>query len=195
MIERAFDALRFGPERTLNLRALLPTASQAVALAEPWLRRLQVEGAGEALVITGRGNRSEDGVSVVRAAVAQRLAVLRRKNVLAGYAEHTPGSFVVTFAPVRALAEAPRRRRDAPAPPVVPPALAALAPETLALLEPLATAALAALGVRTPTRAQVEDEMTHQCTTLAATLPPGGDREAQLRQAVRRALHDYETEP
>ena len=60
---------------------------------------------------------------------------------------------------------------------------------------PHASAELAALGVRTPTRAQVEDEMTHQCATLAATLPPAGDREAQLRQAVMRALNDYETDP
>lgn len=195
MIERAFDALRFGSDRTLNLRALQPTASQGAELAEAWLRRLQVEGASEALVITGRGNNSADGVSPVREAVARLLPSLRRRNVLATWAEHTPGSFVVTFAPVRALAEAPRRRREPEAPLPAPPALAALEEETVALLRRLAATALAALGVRTPTRAQVEDEMTHQCATLAATLPPAGDREAQLRQAVMRALNDYETDP
>jgi hypothetical protein len=195
MIERAFDALRFGRERTLNLRALHPTPEQAVALAEPWLRRLQMEGAPEALVITGRGNHSADGVSVVREAVRRQLAALRRKNVLAGYVEHTPGSFVVTFARVRALTEAPRRRRDAPALPPAPPTLSALEPETRALLAQLAAAALAALGVRAPTRAQVEDEMVHQCATLAAALPPEGDREVLLRQVMMRALTDYETEP
>ncbi|MEN9818860.1 MAG: hypothetical protein RLZ32_2740, partial [Gemmatimonadota bacterium] len=53
----------------------------------------------------------------------------------------------------------------------------------------------AALGVRGPTRDQLENEMVHQCATLAAALPPEGDREQQLRQAMMRALTDYETEP
>ena len=38
--------------------------------------------AKEALVITGRGNNSPDGVSVVREAIAQLLASLRRRGVL-----------------------------------------------------------------------------------------------------------------
>jgi hypothetical protein len=196
MIERAFDELRFGTGRTLNLRELLPTPEWAVAHATQWLQRLQMEGASEALVITGRGNGSRDGVSVVREAVARQLAHLRRRNVLATVGEHSPGSFVVTFAPVRALAEAPRRQRErVVVEPAAPPALAALDEETVALLRTLATTALAALGVRGPTRDQLEHEMVHQCATLAAALPPEGDREVLLRQAMMRALTDYETEP
>ena len=191
MIERAFDALRFGTGRTLNLREHLPTPAWAVAHATQWLQRLQMEGAAEALVITGRGNGSHDGE-----AVARQLAHLRRRNVLATVAEHSPGSFVVTFAPVRALAEVPRRQRErVAAAPVAPPALAALEGETVALLHTLAATALAALGVRGPTRDQLEQEMVHQCATLAAALPPEGEREALLRQAMMRALTEYETEP
>jgi hypothetical protein len=37
--------------------------------------------------------------------------------------------------------------------------------------------------------------MVHQCATLAAALPPEGEREALLRQAMMRALTEYETEP
>ena len=111
-IERAFDELRFGANRILNLRALQPTALQATALCERWLREQQVLGVDEALVITGRGNNSVDGYSPVREAVVRLLPSLRRRNVIAGYAEHTAGSFVVTFAPVRALFEVPRRRRE-----------------------------------------------------------------------------------
>ena len=46
-LARAFDELRFGGQRTLNLRALQPTALQATQLAERWLREQQVLGAGE----------------------------------------------------------------------------------------------------------------------------------------------------
>ena len=59
-LQRAFDEVRFGPSRTLNLRAQQPTAMQATTYTESWLRTLQVQGAVEALIITGRGNHSED---------------------------------------------------------------------------------------------------------------------------------------
>ena len=121
-LHRAFDELRFGSSRTLNLRAMQPTAMQATDLAERWLRFQQVQGASEVLVITGRGNRSVDGVSPVREAVTKLLPSLRRRNVVSSFAEHTPGSFSVTLAPVRSLFDAPKRRREktAPTPPIGP---------------------------------------------------------------------------
>src|SRR5262252_4615910 len=99
-LRQAFDEVRFGAGRTLNLRASLPTADAAIARAEAWLRQQQVENVDEVLVITGRGNNSEAGVSVVREAVIRLFHVLKRRGVVLGHQEHTPGSFVVTLAPV-----------------------------------------------------------------------------------------------
>jgi len=195
-LARAFDELRFGPTRTLNLRAQQPTAMQATAQAESWLRTLQVQGIDEALIITGRGNRSFDGYSPVREAIARLLPSLRRRNVISGFEEHTPGSYIVTFAPVRALFEAPDRRRERSprTPPPVPGALKALDPETQRQLRELAMVALAVLGLKSPTRSQIEDEMHRQFAVLSAALPENGDREALLQQAVLRAVEEYESE-
>jgi hypothetical protein len=191
-LDRAFDEMRFGGQRTLNLRALQPTALQATQLAERWLRELQVLGADEALVITGRGNNSVDGYSPVRESIVRLLPSLRRRNVIAGYAEHTPGSFVVTFAPVKALFETPKRRREKPAPVPRPPSLGGLDEETVRQLRDLAIMSLAVLGVNSPTRAQLEDEMLRQFSVLSAALPDGADREALLQQALLRAAEEYE---
>jgi len=191
-LHRAFDELRFGPGRTLNLRPLQPTALQAAALVEQWLREQQVRGSEEALVITGRGNRSADGYSPVREAVVRLLPSLRRRNVIASYTEHTPGSFVVTFASVTALFEAPRRRREKAPPPPVPTSLTGLDSETVRELRGLAMLSLAALGLQSPTAAQLEDEMLRHFQMLAAALPASGDRDALLQQAVLRAAEAYE---
>ncbi len=193
-LHRAFDEMRFGGARTLNLRALQPTAMQGKALAEQWLRSKQMEGIEEALVITGRGNRSVDGYSPVREAIVTLLPSLRRRNVIASFAEHTPGSFVVSFAPVRALFEAPKRRRERsiPAPPSTPTALRALDPETQRGLRELSTVALATLGIHSPTTEMVQDEMGRQFAQLASALPAGPDKDALLQQAVTRALEEYE---
>ncbi|MES2522834.1 MAG: hypothetical protein V4617_09070 [Gemmatimonadota bacterium] len=193
-LQRAFDELRFGAGRTLNLRAMQPTAIQAASLAEQWLRSLQVQGAEEALLVTGRGRNSIEGYSPVREAIVRLLPSLRRRNVISGFAEHTAGSFVVTFAPVRALFDAPNRRREK-SERVVPPtpaALAALDAETLRQLRDLSTFVLASLGVHAPTPAMVKDEMTRQFGALSAALPDDGDREALLQQAMQRALEEYE---
>ena len=197
-LHQAFDSVRFGPERTLNLRASLPTADAAVSRAESWLRERQALGAGEVLVITGRGNSSPDGVSVVREAVVKLLASLRRRGVVAGTQEHTAGSFVVRLAPMRALFEAPRRRRDrstvsARRPPADPAGLRALDAGTRALLRRLAVQALQGLGVRTIKEAYVADEMERQFSLLAAAIPDGPNREARLRVAVTRALDEFDT--
>jgi hypothetical protein len=195
-LQRAFDELRFGPSRTLNLRAMQPTATQAATLAENWLRSLQVQGAEEALLVTGRGRNSVEGYSPVREAIVRLLPSLRRRNVISGFAEHTAGSFVVTFAPVSALFDAPNRRREKsdriPSP--TPAALKALDGETLGQLRHLATFVLATLGVHSPTHAMVEDEMKRQFATLSAALPDDGDREALLQQAMQRALEEFERE-
>lgn len=211
-LEHAFDIMRFGDERTLNLRAMQPTARQAAELCENWLRSQQVQGATEALIITGRGNRSVDGYSPVRESIAKLLPSLRRRNVLNGYAEHSPGSFVVTFAPVRALFEVPRRRRErervrgspdrgfplasaeSSREEEAPASFSALDVETIRQLGDLAAVSLAALGLRTPTRTQLEDEMLRQFNSLVSALPETSDREALLQQALIRALEEYEAD-
>ncbi len=195
-IERAFDELRFGHSRTLNLRAMQPTATQAATLAEQWLRSLQVQGADEALVITGRGRNSVEGYSPVREAIVRLLPSLRRRNVISSFAEHTAGSFVVSFAPVRALFDAPQRRREKSERVKLPtPAtLAALDDETVRQLRHLSTFVLASLGVHAPTRAMVEDEMRRQFAALSSALPDDGDHEALLQQAMQLALEEYERE-
>lgn len=189
-VERAFDEIAFGPQRTLNLRAHLPTRAEALARTEAWLRERQASlgSGGDVLVITGRGNASADGVSIVRAAVLELLASLRRRHVVAAYREHTAGSFVVELAPAAEV----HARRDAPTPPA-PPApdprtLAGLHADTRKLLRDLATIAMQHLGVHTPTRRLVEDEMLRQFTALAARVPEGPDREARLRTAMEDAI-------
>jgi Uncharacterized proteins of the AP superfamily len=54
---------RSASARTLNLRAALPTARDAAARVDNWLREHQMQRSGEVLVITGRGNNSADGIS------------------------------------------------------------------------------------------------------------------------------------
>ena len=195
-LQRAFDEMRFGPTRTLNLRAQQPTAMQAATQTESWLRTLQVQGITEALIITGRGNRSVEGYSPVREAIVRLLPSLRRRNVISGYEEHTPGSFVVHFAPVRALFEAPSRRRERTPrmTAAVPATLAALDVETQRQLRDLAVISLAVLGVQSPTRLQVDDEMARQFAALTVALPDDGDREALLQQAILRAAEEYEAQ-
>ena len=193
---QAFDDARFGSRRTLNLRATLPTAAEAAARTEAWLRDQQVAAAGEVLIVTGRGNQSAGGVSPVREAVIRQLHSLRRRGVVAGHMEHTPGSFVVTLAPMQALIEAPRRSREraAPVKPAAPPSLDSLGDDTRLLLRNLAERVLDSLGVqdRTPF---MQGEMLRQFGILARSVDPdakGDMREAALQRAIRRALDEYE---
>jgi hypothetical protein len=192
-LQQAFDEVRFGAARTLNLRGTLPTGSEAAARLERWLRQHQVQQSGEVLVITGRGNNSEGGIAVVREASIRVLHELRRKGVVHGFAEHTPGSFVVTLAPMKALLQAAGRRREhtPPPKPATPPTLDALADETRQLLRALAERSLDALGVRD--RAPfVESEMLRLFGSLASTVPQGPDRERRLRTAIRSAMSEYD---
>lgn len=193
-LHHAFDEARFGAERTLNLRASLPSPYHATKRAEAWLRERQVAHAGEVLVITGRGNRSFENVSVVREAIVKLLASLRRRGVVERVIEHTPGSFVVVLAPVTALRDAPRRRREPAVPaPADPRELAGLGAETRALLRALALRALETLGVGDP-QPFLESEMLAQFASLAPSVPEGADREARLRAAIALAIEEYDDE-
>lgn len=190
-LHRAFDEARFGATRTLNLRAQQPTAVQAAVQCEQWLRMHQAQGSDELLVITGRGNNSADEYSPVREAILRLLPSLRRRNVIAHYAEHTPGSFVIVPAPMgRLFDQAPRRREKAEDPVTTAhvPALSALTPPTRELLRRLAVATLDELGVVAPTRAMVEDEMAKQFAQLARAVPSSIDPDVFLRDAIDRAL-------
>jgi hypothetical protein len=192
-LQQAFDEVRFGGTRTLNLRATLPTAGEAAARVERWLRQHQVQQSGEVLVITGRGNNSQDGVSVVREASIRVFHELRRKGVIEGFVEHTAGSFVVTLASMTAMLEAAGRRRQQtpPPPPAAPPTLAALSEDTRKLLRALAERSLDALGLRDRS-AFVEGEMLKLFGSLAATVPEGPERERRLRDAIRVAIGEYD---
>lgn len=194
----AFDEAAFGHDRTLNLRESLPSAADARARAESWLRMRQVMKSGEVLVITGRGNQSPNGIAVVRQAVLALMPSLRRRGIVKSWREHTPGSIVVTLAPVADLLSAPKRNRERDADdngqwsPAVPVSLAALEPETLALLRRLALETIESLGV---SRAEgfVEQEMQTIFAKLSVTLPVSGDREGTLRRAISSAIEDLES--
>ena len=192
-LQQAFDEVRFGAARTLNLRASLPTGNEAAARLERWLRHHQVQQSGEVLVITGRGNNSEGGIAVVREASIRVFHELRRKAVISSFVEHTAGSFVVTLASMKSMLDAAGRRREQTPPPraAAPPTLEALADETRQLLRVLAERSLDALGVRERTPF-VEGEMLRLFGSLAATVPEGPDRERRLRTAIRSAMSEYD---
>jgi Smr domain len=189
---RAFDELRFGPQRTLNLRENLPTAPDAVRRAESWLREQQVRGSGEVLIITGRGNQSLGGVAVIRAAVEKLLFSLKRRGVVASHREHNPGAFAVELAPLRSLVEAPARRRDRAPKERSKATIQGLSAESVQLLRDLAGRSLDALGVKA-TEARLADEMQRHLRAIAPALPGGERMEPQLRAALTSALEDYDS--
>lgn len=190
-LKHAFDEARFGAERTLNLRAAMPTVNDAVVRTERWLRERQASLGGEVLIITGRGNRSDEGYSVVREATAKLLRSLKRKGVVAEVVEHTPGSFVVTLASMRRLFESPRRTGEkAPRRPAGAN-IVGLEAETRSLLRELALRALDSLGIAGD-EPFLDDEMGRQLALLLPAIPEGPDREARLRDAIARALREDE---
>ena len=192
-LQQAFDEVRFGPARTLNLRTSLPTGAEAAERLERWLRQHQVQRSDEVLVITGRGNNSEGGIAVVREASIRIFHELRRKGVVEAFAEHTAGSFVVTLAPMKAMLDAVSRRREQTPPPkpAAPPTLEALDEQTRALLRALAERSIDALGVRDRTPF-MEGEMLRLFGALAGTVPEGPDRERRLRVAIQSAMSEYD---
>ena len=196
-LRQAFDEARYGNGRTLNLRDRLPTPAEAVARAEAWLRQQQVELASrkedaEVLIITGRGNSSPGGISVVRSAIQGLLHRLKQRGVIASHREHTPGSFVVTLAPVHALWNSPTRAPEIAPPQPDPPSLEALDQETRALLRQLAERSLEQLGVRGDRDRFIDAEMVRHFSALAATIAADYQREDRLRAAIRRALEEYD---
>lgn len=192
-LRQAFDEVRFGAARTLNLRETLPTAHAAAVRAEAWLRQRQVDRADEVLIITGRGNNSEQGHSVVREAVIRLLHALKRRGVVSGHQEHTPGSFVVTLAPVSALWESPKRNngRGVAAPPATPPSLDDLDEESRVMLRNLAERALEGLGIK-DTAEFLQGEMLRQFGAIAGSVGDAPNREARLKVAIRAALDQHE---
>src|SRR5690348_3909963 len=194
-LQQAFDEVRFGAARTLNLRQSLPSGAEAARRLEAWLRQHQAQQSDELLVITGRGNNSESGIAVVREATLRVFHELRRKGVVQDFAEHTPGSFVVTLAPMKAMLDAQRRGqpRSRPVEPDVsaPPTLSALDESTREQLRVLAERSLDALGVR-DRGPFVESEMLRLFGELAVIAGTGADREAGLRAAIARKLAEVE---
>jgi hypothetical protein len=188
---QAMDEAAFGPERILNLRELLPSAAEARARTEVWLKGRQVTKPEEVLIITGRGNQSAGGVSVVRQEVLAMLPALRRKGIVESWREHTPGSLVVKLAPLTSLLAVGKRRRDAHTtkPPVDLTLLEGLQPETVSLLRQLALASLASLGIEA-TDSFVHKEMVRVFSTLIPSVPHGTDREAALRTAMLSAIDE-----
>ena len=191
-LREAFDEVRFGADRTLNLRASLPTGAEAARRLEAWLRQHQAQRSDELLVITGRGRGSVDGIAVVREAAIRVFHELQRKGVVKDFAEHTPGSFVVKVVPMQSMVDARHGHRapDVPPPPS-PPTLAALDETIRERLRVLAERSLDALGIRDRT-AFVEGEMLRQFGALAADAGEGADREARLRAAIERAISELD---
>ncbi|MFL5584117.1 MAG: hypothetical protein ACJ78K_04570 [Gemmatimonadaceae bacterium] len=186
---KGFDEAEFGAKNTLNLRESLPTAADARYRAEAWLRERQISRASEVLLITGRGNQSPGGVSAVRTAIVSLLPSLRRRGVVAEWREHSPGSFVVKLASISALLDAPRRKPDRGAKETVPDphALQALDDSTLSLLRTLAQRSLESLGI-SESEKFLEEEMLSKFNSLAASITPGPEGEARLREAIAAAL-------
>ena len=195
-LHRAFDEARFGPARTLDIRATMPSAAEAVRRAEPWLRERQMAKAGDVLIVTGRGKGSPGGVAVVREAIRKLLSTLKRKGVVSAVDEHTPGSYVVTLAPVRALFETvPRSRGTTPrVRPADPLELRALGAATRKKLRELAEESLHVLGAP-QTDSLVHDEMSRQFAILSSAVAPDEtDREGRLEFLIDAARDAFESD-
>jgi hypothetical protein len=194
---QSFDETAFGQDRTLNLRESLPSAVEARARAESWLRMRQVMKPGEVLVITGRGNQSPGGVGVIRETIIALMPSLRRRGVVKSWREHNPGSIVVTLAPLNTLLTAPKRNRERERDSgeneiATPESLAALDAETLAQLRQLAVRTIESLGVDDASP-YVAAEMQRIFATLTMTLPVSTDREGTLRRAITSALDELDS--
>jgi hypothetical protein len=184
---RALDSVRFGERNILNLRESLPSPGDAALRAEQWLRQKQVEAVSEVLVVTGRGNSSEGGISPVREAIVRLIASLRRRGVIDRYEEHTPGSFSIHLARISAMIDAPRRRREGAPVPAQPVAPAGLSEPNRRLLRDLAERSLEALGIK-QTSEFIETEMNRQFSAISSAVGEGPNRDARLRAALRAAL-------
>jgi hypothetical protein len=186
----ALDEAAFGSERTLNLRELLPSAAEARARTEAWLRTRQVMKPEEVLIITGRGNQSAGGIGVIRKEVLAMMPGLRKRGIVESWREHSPGSIIVKLAPTSALFSVAKRRRDArPALSRDEGDLAGLERETVLMLRQLALRNLDALGVE-HAESFVRQEMSTIFSALANALPADERREEMLRTSLRNALEE-----
>jgi hypothetical protein len=187
----SLDEATFGSERTLNLRESLPSAADARARADAWLRSRQVIKAEEVLIITGRGNQSAGGVGVIRKELIAMMPGLRRRGVVESWREHSPGSIVVKLAPTTALFTAPKRRRDneqdAGSASVM--SLSGLSQETILMLKQLALINLDALGVD-PSQEFLRNEMERSYSILVKAIPETDRTEESLKRALSNAIDD-----
>lgn len=193
-VQQAFDEARFGSARILNVRDAMPTGREAVRRADAWLRGKQAERAGEVLIITGRGNGSPGRVPVVREEIRSLLTRLRHAGVVARVREHTPGSFAVELAPLRALLDAAdRSRRSAPRSPE-PSAgtLEGLPPATLARLRVLAVRSLESLGISPRDERVVAGEMAREFSLLVRGADGRSLSDAWLAAVIEHALREFE---
>lgn len=192
-VHRALERVRFGPRRTLNVRDGLLSAPEAARRVDGWLRSRQLELTGDVLVITGRGAGSEGGIAAVREATVKTLHALRRAGVVESFAADTPGSFVVTLAPLRSLLEAPTRRRvDSPPARRRLPSIEGLGEGATARLRELALRSLESLGMTDPSPNAVSDEMGRQFSRLVRGAPPATGTDRWLEEAIERAILEYE---
>jgi len=186
----ALDEAAFGSERTLNLRELLPSAAEARARTETWLRARQVTKPEEVLIITGRGNQSSGGIGIIRKEILGMMPALRRRGIVESWREHSPGSLIVKLAPTSALFSAPKRRRGTERTETqVEAPLAGLEPGTVSMLKQLALRNLDALGVNHDTEF-VQQEMRRIFSMLTNALPAGARSEESLRKSISNALEE-----
>lgn len=188
----SLERVRFGPTRTLNVRTGKFTGEEAASRVESWLRSKQVEVGGDVLVITGRGLGSLGGVPVVKNATHRVLNRLRRLGVVTSFGEDTPGSFVVTLAPLRTLLEAPARRRTPVAQSRRSPVIHGLESATRERLHYLAARSIDALGVKNASEEQIGREMMRQFTVIARSAPADVDTDSWVDGAISRAMREYE---
>ena len=187
----ALDEAAFGSERTLNLRESLPSAAEARARTEVWLRERQATKPEEVLIVTGRGNQSAGGIGVIRQEVIAMMPSLRKRGIVESWREHSPGSIVVKLAPTSSLFSAARRRRDSsPAKkPQSDPSISGLESETISMLRQLALVNLEALSVES-TDSFVSAEMVRIFSILSSAIPEAARSEAALRSSIRNAIEE-----
>src|SRR5512138_1556140 len=187
----ALDEASFGSERTLNLRESLPSAAEARQRAETWLKARQVTKAEDVLIITGRGNNSVGGIGVIRQTILALMPSLKRKGIVESWKEHSPGSLVVTLAPVSSLFAAGRRRRDSTSEKkeTTHGSLTGLSDATLSDLRQLAIDNLDAIGVdhREPF---LRAEMSRIFSKVMSSIPANQRSEELLRASIRNALNE-----
>jgi hypothetical protein len=185
----ALDEATFGPDRTLNLRESLPSAVEARARAEAWLRTRQVTKAEEVLIITGRGNQSVGGVGIIRREILAMMPSLRKRGIVESWREHSPGSIVVQLAPSSALFAAAKRRRGGEVNVASSGSITGLDRETMTLLRQLALSNLDALGVDND-EAFVRAEMERAYSILTNAIAEKERSEDSLRLAIRNAIDE-----